>query len=706
MTKIFLLLGFITCCWKLCAQVVIGASKHLWNKKEMAGLGLLFLLKCCVTSNYNFRRFNRINSHTKQKLSLYKILFLLIVFFPLYLFIGSVVNAQLPNYNQTPNFLNANKNWALTNGTGLTFSTSTPSPFAISANGTEGFAAVSSRTTGNLLFYTNGGSVWKANHQTMPNGTELMGNSINSWYGTFQGSLIVPFIADTNKYYLFSLAIGGQIHSNPSTGIKGSLFYSIVDMNLDNNNGDVDVNNKNIMLDTNALSEGLIAIPGCNNDIWIVVHSFNQDPQIYKAYHITKDGVNHTPVISSSKINGTEVSSIKASSDRKKIVFMSQSEIEISHFDPSNGNISLPVSIQHASFGIPNASRPSVYGGIFSPDNSKLYLSQSYRVTGLRPPTRSSIWQYNVDVLDSILISSSKQIVDTNFSYYDMRLYNDTIYSFAGTAAIHRINQPNSIGTACDFQPEAINLTGWNTEATLGSDVVFAIPSDTVFTVLDTVFCPLDWPNGITLTATNTSLFTGYLWSNGDSSTTTEINNPGTYWVKYGECNHHYVDTFRIRRSDLITTITINGFELGTTGGPFASYQWYLNDELIPGADSATFPVAENGLYTVEITDEYGCIFRSDEYKVDNVSINNIRIQNLLQLYPNPTPGVITIQSSQSLVNGIIRFVNLMDQTIATYPNRQGHAFTFDMSAYASGIYFIEVEDAGKKARIKVVKSE
>ena len=55
----------------------------------------------------------------------------------------------------------------------------------------EGSASVADKTTGALLFYTDGVTVWNANNQVMPNGTGLLGGTAALLSST-TAAVIVP----------------------------------------------------------------------------------------------------------------------------------------------------------------------------------------------------------------------------------------------------------------------------------------------------------------------------------------------------------------------------------------------------------------------------------------------------------------------------------------------------------------------------------
>ena len=86
---------------------------------------------------------------------------------------------------------------------------------------TNGGSASISDNDGNLLFYTDGITVWNRNHEVMPNGTGLFGSNTVS-----QSVIIVP--KEEDQYYIFS----NQAHDLDSHG----LSYSIVNMTGDNDN--------------------------------------------------------------------------------------------------------------------------------------------------------------------------------------------------------------------------------------------------------------------------------------------------------------------------------------------------------------------------------------------------------------------------------------------------------------------------------------
>ena len=94
-----------------------------------------------------------------------------------------------------------NNNWVFGYGARVNFGGPVPNgSFFSSINSNEQCASVSDPITGNLLFFTDGVSVWRGNNSLMPNGNNLMGGT---YLSASQGALIVPFPENAQKYFIF-----------------------------------------------------------------------------------------------------------------------------------------------------------------------------------------------------------------------------------------------------------------------------------------------------------------------------------------------------------------------------------------------------------------------------------------------------------------------------------------------------------------------
>jgi hypothetical protein len=137
--------------------------------------------------------------------------------------------------------------------------------------------------------------------------------------------------------------------------------------------------------------------------------------------------------------------------------------------------------------------------------------------------------------------------------------------------------------------------------------------------------------------------------------------------------------------------VTYNAYDvtLSVTPAGFASYQWYDSSEgLIPGANSPTIAASASGYYWVVVTDSGGCKGTSAVYNFDfsNVGVHNVINSNGVSIYPNPTNGILNIQSS---VNVSANVTGLDGRTLLTADNVK----EIDVTTLPAGLYFISVYD-------------
>lgn len=164
-------------------------------------------------------------------------------------------------------------NWYFGNSNlGIRFSRSDNAPSLLSSKanlGTGGSAVASDPVNGNLLFYTDGATVYDVSHAPMPNGSGLNGNPAGN-----QPVAVAVIPGDSTAYYVFT---------NSANGITpGTISYTIVDMDAFGNatfptpaTGDVDPVNKNIAIGSlaNDRSEAMLIIPHTNKrDFWLITH--------------------------------------------------------------------------------------------------------------------------------------------------------------------------------------------------------------------------------------------------------------------------------------------------------------------------------------------------------------------------------------------------------------------------------------------------
>ncbi len=131
-------------------------------------------------------------------------------------------------------------NWYFGNGAGITFNTD--GSIAPQTNGKldtfEGCATISD-SFGELLFYTDGITVYNQDHIVMSNGDDLFGDSSGT-----QSAIIVPKPGSEDIYFVFTVDASISAE-DPDNGLN----YSIIDMSLNNGKGEITRKNVSLLKD-------------------------------------------------------------------------------------------------------------------------------------------------------------------------------------------------------------------------------------------------------------------------------------------------------------------------------------------------------------------------------------------------------------------------------------------------------------------------
>lgn len=333
-----------------------------------------------------------------------------------------------------------NSYWYFGEYAGISFSSNEPVVLSDGNLSTwEGCASISS-LTGDLLFSTDGMTVYNRNHEIMENGNGLAGDPSST-----QSALIIPMPETQNTFLIFTIDDVDQ-----NGGVNG-LNYSKVDMTLDDGKGGIVAIEKNINL-TAPLCEKLTATMHANGiDTWVISQKWGTND--FYAYLGKASGVNTTPVISSEGIviGGSNIDVakgyLKASPDGTKLAKANAGlqSVEVFDFDNSSGIVSNGMVIENMD-GEP-------YGIEFSPSGRYLYVNTWKTNPG------KFLFQYDLEsgTPEEIINSEFKVAIGTEGALQlapDGRIY----VANAQTGYLGRINQPNKTGVNCEYENNAVFL--------------------------------------------------------------------------------------------------------------------------------------------------------------------------------------------------------------------------------------------------------
>lgn len=406
-------------------------------------------------------------------------------------------------------------------------------------NTPEGVSAISNRQ-GELLFYTDGISVFDKDGNPIrwrnPADSVRAGGKLSGSGNSTQSALIVPqpqCRGCETIYYIFT--------TNDSTK---QLSYTIVDMR--GNRGKGDIVEANVPLHGGTTERVTSVQNPVDSTYWVVTRDTASNN--YRFYKVTKTGVVEagpprplgTPNLTDPQSEGY----LKFSNNGRKLAIVipgpPRNFVEVYDFNDSTGATSNKVTIDLGP------SPPRAYGVEFSPDGTNMFVSFTGDSAGT---VASKILRYNVERMDSTAISLTRITVDsTRGVRYGALQYapDGKIYlAIENSTSLGVINNPDSTTVrGIDFVRDGLSLDGKRSLLGLPNFVQSIIqpPSGPGISYSDTCFgTPTQFQSGPICEPRQDT----YEWDFGDGSTGTgqQVTHlyarPGQYTVKlrqYNDC--------------------------------------------------------------------------------------------------------------------------------------------------------------------------
>ncbi|PZF73704.1 gliding motility-associated C-terminal domain-containing protein [Taibaiella soli] len=570
-----------------------------------------------------------------------------------------------------------NNIWTFANLGGFNFNGNTLTQFPSSMSGSLAGAASVADRNGNLLFYSDGLKIWDRNNNVMPNGNGLMNGQTYAYES--QNVAIVPSVADSNRYFVFYVA--QYFFDWPGAWdnqLDDKLYYSVVDVTLNNGLGDVVPGQKDVVVDS-GFATALTTFPGRRCNVWLVTHM--RDTNVFKAYSITGAGVS-SPVYSKTGnytgLYAYQTCVMKASSNDSLIGLTNftvsitpgedvASAVELYSFDTATGIVGNCKLIDYDL----NFDFNNFYGICFSPDNTKLYAVE----------LASGVYQYDLSAPTLTAITASKYNVSSSFLRGDVGLAPDgKIYVGSYSiplSGMDCITNPNGAGAACNFVANAVNLNGNATTGMAFPQKVNWPYRDTAEYSHDTLLCPKElatlqcpWPGD------------HYLWQDQSITPAFDVSKQGIYWVRSWDLCHLQTDTFHVDTSSLHvvlgndTTFCIGEKIVLDVTSTNATYLW--NN----GSNASTLTVDKTGEYSVHVTE------------------GRCTAADTIDVTVNPLP-VVDLGPNKVLCTADIDTISLPTDNGMTYRWQDGHTGP-EYYVKQAGVYSVTAELNGCTAMYSV----
>ncbi len=406
--------------------------------------------------------------------------------------------------------------WCFGENAGINFSSGSAVPINLNNqnfNQPEGTAMVCS-DKGQLLFYTDGQTVWDGLNTVIASG--LQGGA-----STSQSSLIVPkpgtYQPSLNSYETYYIFTVSDVENNNNNNVPKITYYL-----LTNSGSTWTISSPSSLLNSSCEKIAALKIPGVD-EYWVVAHEW--DNNIFHSYKITSSGIVQDVIsnagtdynwtqgpYSSWGVNWGAQGYLKFSPDGTQLVSaVNQQGIYLYHFDINTGNISNETLIMNQQVdyqGSTYIGERYYYGVEFSPNGNLLYVT-SMKNAGT--PSGSKLFQFDLTNYpfqeNTFELSSIGSIDDTIVICAlqlapDGKIYvaNHSPYSEPGFLGV--INNPNVFNVTgnmtgantCDYQYNGFSLA-LGSYSRLGLPNIFRIISPSpIPTVKQEIACKV-FPN-------------------------------------------------------------------------------------------------------------------------------------------------------------------------------------------------------------------
>lgn len=372
----------------------------------------------------------------------------------------------------------------------------------------------------------------------------------------------------------------------------------------------------------------------------------------------------------------------------------------------STAGTSTNIGTTNTSVGDFSVVAVDVNPNLTTTDYPATWTQYSYTVTGLSAPTLGR-FAFRYFITGAGLLGANGDYIGVDDFSYTPACVPPTVTANSGTICAGQSFTINPSG-ATSFSytggsavvtpttTTSYTVTGFDTPGCNGTAVstvsVTALPT---LTVNSGQICAGE---SFTITPTGAATFTISDGNNSVVSPTTTTNYTVTGTSAEG-CENSTVNTVTVNPLPIITvnsgTICAGqGFTISPSGA--SSYT-------ISGGSSTIFPTT-SGTYTVTGTSAEGCSGNSSAVSTVVVevctSIESLVANTAASIYPNPFKNSFTIE-----VSGKTKFIitDVYGKAIIESAIEIGN-YNVDLSNYASGIYFVELQNANSNKTVKLIK--
>jgi hypothetical protein len=356
-------------------------------------------------------------------------------------------------------------------------------------------SATANDQNGNVLFYTNGCSIFNRKNEIMENGDEVnIGatdweiecNNYKGYAFIRSGMMTLANPSDTNIHILFHLRL---VSTSDTSLVTQELLYSEINMNSINGFGNVTSKNNLILYDSlhdaiastrhgNGRDWWIVLPRGTNREFWKVLYTpegvvsktLQTLPPPYSSYTVTYPvSLDYPPFVEYKQPDEYQFESwggqATFSPDGTRYCrIIKAGDVEIYDFDRCSGELTLRRLLSVPPYRDYPEIPIQCTGVAISPNNRYLYFNNNEALF------QFDLCEENINNGDFELIEYYDGYVDAagiSANFFQMRNGPDgKIYMTSGNTVpvLHVIDRPNEKGKACRFRQHGIALprkTSW-----------------------------------------------------------------------------------------------------------------------------------------------------------------------------------------------------------------------------------------------------
>jgi hypothetical protein len=148
-------------------------------------------------------------------------------------------------------------------------------------------------------------------------------------------------------------------------------------------------------------------------------------------------------------------------------------------------------------------------------------------------------------------------------------------------------------------------------------------------------------------------------------------------------------------------------YSFGTlTSSSADTYQWYVDNNIISGANTMSILAVGNGDYTVEVSNSNGCTAVSDPLTVYIDAVKNTSNTESIQIAPNPVFDALHVAFNKSEPITQITIFNAAGAKVYVQKAIKNNILVIDVKNFSAGIYIVSVQTGTGvyNKRVSVVK--